>query len=678
MKKITIEKMTLKNFRGIENLEVVFNPIMTFITGHNGVGKTSIENAWLWLLTGKDSDLRKDFDIKPKDENGNYKKTSATEVHSAIDVNGVKYSLKRIYTEKWTKKRNSNEMEFNGNETNFFINEVPYSQTDFNREMLNIISTEEIIHLLGNIKNFNSLDWIKQRQYLTAISPKVTVDDIFRAIEDSGEFTETQISILRKEIESGKTIDMFKKQMDAQIKLVKDSLEGIPVRIDEVQRQIVDTVNFAEIEANLNTKKEQLEVIEKRLNDANLVNQEMMQKNQSNIQAQMKSIQEAQTKKFEQEQKLKQLERSRTSILSGEVDVKETASKDAKEKLRLNNVNIVTAEHTVKSKSEELEKETKERNELISKWSEVKNSVCPLQSNPNDEICPTCKQPLPLEDRQKKLDEAIANWNNKKVSELVEIEKKGTEKKALIDKLTKEIADFSTELAGYKTKVAELESNILLAENELNHAKRVLMESQPTQDEITLKAEIDAIVIPTLIQPEPIVSANDVQDKSDKAILLAEIETLKTSLNQKTVNESNKKRITELLMEQKALNTELLTKEGIESIIKKYVKVEIQSIEDSVNSLFEKVNFKLFEFQVNGTEKEICKCMINGVHYPTLNTAGKVHAGMDVIKTLQNHYQIMMPIFADNKESVSQSEMVQMPNQLIYMQFVEGGKLTVN
>lgn len=678
MKKVTIEKLTLKNFRGVENLEATFNPIMTFITGHNRQGKTTVENAWLWLLTGKDTDLRKDFDIKPKDENGNYKKTSATEVHAAIDVNGVKYSIKRIYTEKWTKKRNSNEMEFNGNETNFFINEVPYSQTDFNREMLNIISTEEIIHLLGNIKNFNSLDWVKQRQYLTAISPKVTIDDIFKAIEDSREFTETQISILRKEIESGKTIDLFKKQMDAQIKLVKDSLEGIPVRIDEVQRQIVDTVNFTEIETNLNAKKEQLEVIEKRLNDANLVNQEMMQKNQSNIQEQMKSIQQVQTNKFEQEQKLTQLERNRTSILSGEVDVKQRALNEVKEKLRLNNVNIVTSEHTVKSKSEDLEKANKERKELVDKWTVLKNTTCPLQSNPNDESCPTCKQPLPLEDRQKKLDEAIATWNNKKVSDLAEIEKQGAAKKVLIDELTKEIATFSTELAGYKSKIAELESSILVAENELSHAKNVLIESEPTQDEITLKAQIDAIVIPTLIQPEPIVSANDVQDKSDRAILLTEIETLKTTLNQKTINENNKKRIMELLTEQKALNTELLTKEGIESIIKKYVKVEIQSIEDSVNSLFEKVNFKLFEFQVNGTEKEICKCMINGVHYPTLNTAGKVHAGMDVIKTLQNHYQIMMPIFADNKESVSQNEMVQMPNQLILMQFVEGGKLSIN
>jgi DNA repair exonuclease SbcCD ATPase subunit len=43
------------------------------------------------------------------------------------------------------------------------------------------------------------------------------------------------------------------------------------------------------------------------------------------------------------------------------------------------------------------------RKELVDKWTELKNTTCPLQANPNDESCPTCKQPLPLEDRQKML-----------------------------------------------------------------------------------------------------------------------------------------------------------------------------------------------------------------------------------------------------------------------------------
>ena len=67
MKKIVIRQISLLNFKGIRNLTVNFDEYETFIYGNNGTGKTTLFDSFTWLLFGKDSKDRKDFNIKCHD-----------------------------------------------------------------------------------------------------------------------------------------------------------------------------------------------------------------------------------------------------------------------------------------------------------------------------------------------------------------------------------------------------------------------------------------------------------------------------------------------------------------------------------------------------------------------------------------------------------------------------------
>ena len=69
MKEIIIKRMSFVNFKGIRNLTVDFDDTLTSILGTNGVGKTSIFDGFTWLLFGKDSENRKNFNIKTLDAN---------------------------------------------------------------------------------------------------------------------------------------------------------------------------------------------------------------------------------------------------------------------------------------------------------------------------------------------------------------------------------------------------------------------------------------------------------------------------------------------------------------------------------------------------------------------------------------------------------------------------------
>ena len=64
---IQLKQLTLSNFKGIRQLTIELNAI-TNIQGDNGTGKSTIFDAFAWLLFGKDSHDAKDFNIKTLDE----------------------------------------------------------------------------------------------------------------------------------------------------------------------------------------------------------------------------------------------------------------------------------------------------------------------------------------------------------------------------------------------------------------------------------------------------------------------------------------------------------------------------------------------------------------------------------------------------------------------------------
>ena len=68
---IRINKLTLQNFKGIKSLVINADGNSLDIFGDNATGKTTVFDAFTWLLFGKDSLGRADFGIKTQDSNGN-------------------------------------------------------------------------------------------------------------------------------------------------------------------------------------------------------------------------------------------------------------------------------------------------------------------------------------------------------------------------------------------------------------------------------------------------------------------------------------------------------------------------------------------------------------------------------------------------------------------------------
>ena len=90
MKEVFLKKMILKNFKKVRDLTVNFTDKETFICGENGTCKTTMLDAFYWLLFGKDSTNRADtnFNIKTLGKDG---KPILHLIHSVTGVLSVAF-----------------------------------------------------------------------------------------------------------------------------------------------------------------------------------------------------------------------------------------------------------------------------------------------------------------------------------------------------------------------------------------------------------------------------------------------------------------------------------------------------------------------------------------------------------------------------------------------------------
>jgi len=223
--------LTLKNFKGIKEFTFTPNGNNADIFGDNATGKTTIQDAFTWLLFDKDSQDWKAFEIKPINPETGEALHNLEYAVAATLLTDRAVSLRKVYQEKWTKRRGSSTPQFTGHTTKYFINDVPTSKKEY-QAFINSIAPEETFRLLTDPRFFSEhLHWQKRREILLEAFGDVSDQEVI----DSKKSLKSLPDIL-----NGRTLEDHRKVVATRHATINKELDKIPVRIDEVDRSLPD------------------------------------------------------------------------------------------------------------------------------------------------------------------------------------------------------------------------------------------------------------------------------------------------------------------------------------------------------------------------------------------------------------------------------------------------------
>lgn len=424
---IKLKKLKIENFKGIKDLTIDFKDT-TNIYSDNGKGKTTIFDAYTWLLWDKDSLNRKDFSIKPYDKDGEEIHNLESMVEGTLEFDDEEIILKKIYKEIWTKKRGSTQAEFTGHTTDYYMNSVPVKKKEYTDRLATVID-EENFNLLSNPIYFNQiLDKNKRRSIVLGLIEEIGPEEVLKENED-----------LKKLPLDKYTIDEIKAMAKDSAKKINKDIESIPARIDELEKSKVGEIDFNTLEFRKNFVTPAIKEIDEKLADVSTSSEEIK----------------------EITSKISELEQEKSKI---------------KTNFEIENHKITSKNKNTLEEKEKDEKELQEINDIVARlaenidnyrveWVKINSS-----KYDGDFKCPTCGHDL----EEHQIDEILSKFNLDKSKKLENIEKE-------VEKIKARIED-------YKKKIEELRSKKyeLLEEIKLDEAK-----IQAIDDEInTLKEKL--------------------------------------------------------------------------------------------------------------------------------------------------------------------------------------------
>lgn len=631
MHKIVLKNLSLVNFKGARQAEIAFSEQGTTISGENGTGKTTVFDAFLWLLFGKDSTGRSDSNFSIKTYDPTTGETIPRLEHSVcglLDVDGQDVKLMRTYYENWVKPRGKTDEVLKDHKTDFYINDVKLgTKSEYDAAIGEIIS-EDVFKMITNLYYF----------------PSLKADDQRAMLLDMATVSDTEVAALKPEYAqllaqlSGRTLEQYAKEVSAKKKACKDVLAFIPKQIETANNLKPEAEDWAVLEKELTDKRNKLSDIDDQIADRSKLN--------------------------EQEYK-------RKAELQKQIGDKNITLGNLKYKIQLNaNANRNEAEKNVRDFEYRIDRNKREIEQAkitIAKLKERTASIDAEMANLRGEyrkvfaeelsypdgafICPTCHRPLEVEDIEEKQRIMQANFNEDKAKRLKTIQQKGVNLKEIKAEDEKKIFNLESDIKTTEGAIITLQSNIERVKAEMPQAPDVEQLIASDQNYIDLKNEIAELQNQLTMEAKPI----DLSDlKAGKQALDDAISELNVRLAKRAQIDRADKEIADLEEKQKANNQALADLEKWEFTALSFQKDKDAKLLERINGLFQVVSFSFVSKQLNGGEKLTCVCTVNGTPYPDVNAAGKVNAGLDIINAICRSKGVSAPIFIDNRESVNE------------------------
>lgn len=606
-------KLSLTNFKSIRQSSFEFDGENKIIFGDNATGKTTVFDSMCWLLFGKDSLDRSDFEIKTLVNGEPIHKVNHEVEGEFINDDGTQFTLKRVYREKYSNPCGG-DTKLTGHTTDYFINDVPVKEKEYKAYINNLIS-DDVFKLITNPLYFNEqYSWQNRRKLLLEMCGNVDDETVIR---NHGELRKL-LSIL-----NGRTVEEQKKIVAAKKTAINKELDMIPVRIDEAIR------NKPEVQSDKDKLKADIETFNTGINQ--LEEEAAVIKNglkETEVKSKIRNIKR--TIDERRNQILSDYDKEKTRLRSEyELALKKLKSIE-QERDRLVDHNYETGK--------DIERESKR----IEKLKEEFNAFNAQEFD--DVNCPTCGQPYP-DAKREILKEA---FNMQKATNLEEWQK-------LIDSAENMKRSYIEQEEIVAVKIDGLTNQVEEQQQDYERKFKAYEElEQPDINKDSVYMDLQAQLF--LLESE----LDDTNTTNSYEAINKDIEEMKSKRTQ-LVDELNKhelietidERVKELERKQQQLANDKNELDEAMFLMDEFIKAKVDMLEQSINSHFEYARFKMFNVLVNGNIEECCETTYKGVPYRSMNNAARMNVGLDIINALTKYFKVDAPLFIDNAEAVT-------------------------
>ena len=671
--KVEVKKISLENYKKFQSKSVELFP-RTEISGRNREGKSTLQDAYLDVLTGKMANGTEPTSVRRKENGVEVPKVDVVR-ELTLTIDGKEKVIRKITKQKWRKPRGQSEEVFDGNETSYEIDGFPAKAKDYT-EFIQSIAEPSTLLMCSNPKPF--LDTLqKSTAEARKVLEKMSGFDLAQFMADNPQYAHVEEITKGHSVED--TLKKLRKELNAQKKKVGEKDTEIKY---ETNRSVEteDTSSLESKKQELNAELSKLEEQEQILEDS--------AKGYDSLSYEIRGLKSS---KDGLVSKANEWLRARQKFISDTVYELGIKKSEKESDIRITGMELDNHVREAQQAKADLDRARQDYPRIKEmEWDDSGLKAIEAETfNDSDTICPTCGQELPEEQVTK----LKASFEEKKKVRL-EIQRKKKESWESEKQMQlKTICDLgntaAAELKKTNAEINKLQSKISAAQDEVAELTKQIEEEQskftelPESVDMTNDEEYLAVTARIAELEEKLKSFDDVPGKKQElrmqiSNVMKQISNVDADIKiaQAAVTEKEK-RVAELNEELRNLGQ---VQADIEKNIDTVLNFSIQknkALAEKINPYFKHFQFSFLDYTIEGNPVETCKMICNGIDYNSgLNHSDKILCEVDLLNGLQEMNGLNLPVWIDDSESIDKSRIPVLDRQMIVLR-VTDGDLTV-
>lgn len=667
--KVEVKKISLENYKKFPSKSVDLFP-RTEISGRNREGKSTLQDAYLDVLTGKMANGTEPTSIRRKENGVEVPKVDVVR-ELTLSIDGKEKVIRKITKQKWRKPRGQSEEVFDGNETSYEIDGFPAKSKDYT-EFIQSIAEPSTLLMCSNPKPF--LDTLqKSTAESRKVLEKMSGFDIAQFMEENPQYAHVEEITKGHSVED--TLKKLRKELNAQKKKVDAKNTEIAY---ETNRSVEaeDTSSLESKKQELNAELSKLEEQERILEDS--------AKGYDSLSYEIRGLKSSRDGLVS---KANEWLRARQKFISDTVSELRLKKSEKESSIRIIGMELDNHIREAQQAKADLDRARQDYPRIKEmEWDDSELKAIEAETfNDSDTICPTCGQELPeeqiaelkasFEEKKKfRIETELTkkkNWESVKQNQLKGICNLGNSASAKLKKINEKINKLQSEISAAQDEVTELTKQIEEEQSKFTEL--------PESVDMTNDEEYLAVTARIAELEEKLKSFDDVPGKKQE--LRVQISNVKEQISDMNADikiaqaavVGKEKRIAELNEELRKLGQ---VQADIEKNIDTVLNFSIQknkALAEKINPYFKHFQFSFLDYTIEGNPVETCKMICNGIDYNSgLNHSDKILCEVDLLNGLQEMNGLNLPIWIDDSESIDKSRIPMLDRQMIVLRVTDG------